>query len=260
MLCGAAVATTNEAGLAAGVETAEAAVALAGPVGGSCAAAAESTLGWLLVGAGEGARGYPLLLRHAESGDPVTRILNGDFVPARLGLFACWMEDYDTSRHQLEAAVVLAREKGLVSHLPLALSALGELEFRVGNWATARALCEDALRLADDAGQFLHFSHIQLMLLDAVTGDADGVDGYANTISTIAAHSGSWSLAMHAHAGRGLLELGLDHPEKAIAQLSRVREIAQRGGINEPNYVQYMPDLIESQIRAGLESDARATL
>jgi DNA-binding CsgD family transcriptional regulator len=242
------------------VALAEAAVALAGPLGGSSTAAAESALGWILIIAGEGARGYPLLLRHADSGDSTRRALNGEFVPARLGLFACWMEDYDTSRRELEAAVVLARDRSLISNLPLALSALGELEFRVGNWTTARALCEDALRLADDARQFLHFAHIELMLLDAVTGDACGVESYANSISTIAARSGSRSLAMHAHAGRGLLELGLDHPEEAIAHLACVREIAQRGGIDEPNYVQYMPDLIESQIRAGLESDACAAL
>jgi DNA-binding CsgD family transcriptional regulator len=67
-------------------------------------------------------------------------------------------------------------------------------------------------------------------------------------------------MGIHAHAARGLLELGLDRPEAAIAHLLRAREIAERGGINEPNYVQWMPNLIESQIRAGMESGARATL
>ena len=214
----------------------------------------------MLIAAGEGARGYPLLLRHAERGDPSGRALDGWSGPARLGLFACWMEDYDTARRELERAVALARERGLVSDLPLALSALGELEFRVGNWTSARTHAEEALRLAEDADQFLHFGHTVLLRLDAVTGDADGARAYADIVSTIAAHSGSLALGLHADAGRGLLELGLDRPEAAIDHLSRTRELARRSGMRELNYVQWMPDLIESQIRAGLEPEARSTL
>ena len=181
-----------------------------------------------MIAAGEGARGYPLLLRHAERGDPSARAPDGWSGPSRLGLFACWMEDYDTARRELERAVAIARDRGLVSDLPLALSALGELEFRVGNWISARAHAEEALRLAEDADQFLHFGHTVLMLLDAVTGDADGARAYADIVSTIAARSGSRALELHADAGRGLLELGLDRPEAAIAHLSRTRELAER--------------------------------
>ena len=65
---------------------------------------------------------------------------------------------------------------------------------------------------------------------------------------------------MHAHTGLGLLQLGLDDPEAGIAHLLRTREIAERGGFEEPNYVQWMGDLIECQIRAGLTEDALVTL
>jgi DNA-binding CsgD family transcriptional regulator len=97
------------------------------------------------------------------------------------------------------------------------------------------------------------------MLLDAVTGAAEGALAYADIVATIAAASGSSVLEMHAHAGRGLLELGLDRPEAAIVHLARAREIA-KCGFDEPNNVQFMPDLIESQIRAGLVLEARSTL
>jgi DNA-binding CsgD family transcriptional regulator len=98
------------------------------------------------------------------------------------------------------------------------------------------------------------------LLLDAVTGDADGARAYADIVSTVAARSGSRWLEMYAHAGRGLVELGLDRPEAAITHLTRTRELAERVGLGEPNIVQWMPDLIESQIRAGLEPEARTTL
>jgi DNA-binding CsgD family transcriptional regulator len=130
----------------------------------------------------------------------------------------------------------------------------------MGNWTSARALSEEALRLAADADQFLHYGHIQLLLLDAVTGDADGARAYADMVATVAARAGSPSLEMYAHAGRGLLELGLDRPQAAISHLSRTRELADRVGVGEPNLVRWMPDLIESQIRAGLEHDARSAL
>ena len=260
MLCGAAFARTSHGEMTAAVATAEEAVALAGPLGGSSAAAAELSLGTVLIAAGEGNRGYPLLLRHAERVDPSARALDGWSGPSRLGLFACWMEDFDTARRELQRAVALARDRGLVSSLPLALSALGELEFRVGNWISARAHAEEALQLAEDADQFLHFGHTVLLRLHAVTGDADGARAYADIVSRIAADSGSRALEMHADAGLGLLELGLDRPEAAIVHLCCTREIARRSGMRELNYVQWMPDLIESQIRAGLWPEARSTL
>jgi ATP/maltotriose-dependent transcriptional regulator MalT len=170
------------------------------------------------------------------------------------------VEAFDTARRELDRAVATTRDRGLVGDLPYALSALGDLEFRVGNWTMARALSEEALRLAEDADQFVHVAHIQLLLLDAVTGDVDGARAYADLVSSVAARSGSSSIEIYAHAGRGLLELGLDHPQAAIAHLSRSRELAERIGIGEPNLVQWMPDLVESQIRAGREPDARRTL
>ena len=260
MLCGAAFAKGIQAEVTAAVATAEAAVELARPLGGSSTAVAESTLGWVLTGVGEGARGYALLLRHAESEDPLARAPDGVLSATRLGQVACWMEDYGAARRVLERGLALARERGLVSDLPHALSALGELEFRLGNWVTARTLSEEALRFAGDASQSLHFGHIQITLLSAVMGDGDTARTHASMMLTIAAASGAGSLTLQATSGLGLLELGLDHPEAAIAHLTQAREIAERGGFTEPNIVRWMPDLIESQIRAGLEFEARSVL
>jgi len=67
-------------------------------------------------------------------------------------------------------------------------------------------------------------------------------------------------LELHADAGRGLLELGLDRPDAAVEHVSYTLELARRSGYRELNYVQWTPDLIESQIRADLESEAHSTL
>jgi DNA-binding CsgD family transcriptional regulator len=258
MLCGAAFGTGLSGTVTAAVATAEAAVVLARPLGGVPATAAGLTLGWFLVLAGEGARGYPLLLRHAERADAPGRARDG--LPRHLGQYACWMEDYDTARRELKLGVAIARDKGFVSDLPYALGALAELEFRVGDWIAARAHAEEALRLAEDAGQFIHFGHVVLLVLDAVTGNVDAARTYADMLATDGARAGSPSLELYVTAGRGLLELGLDRPRAAISHLSRARELAERIGVGEPNVVRWMPDLIESQIRAGLEHEAHDTL
>ena len=65
---------------------------------------------------------------------------------------------------------------------------------------------------------------------------------------------------MHAHAGLGLLELGLDHPEAAIVPpVTHPRDRGPRRH-RRAQLRAWMPDLIESQIRAGLEGEARVTL
>ena len=92
--------------------------------------------------------------------------------------------------------MAVARERGLVSSVPLALSALGELEYRLGNWTAARTHAGEALRLAEDGDQFLHYGHSVLLLLDAIAGDADGALGYADLVLTTAGRSGSRSMAM----------------------------------------------------------------
>ena len=122
------------------------------------------------------------------------------------------------------------------------LLALGELEYRAGDWTAARA----------HAVQLAGHGHGLLLLLDAVIGDADGARHHAET----GLRSGSWWHTLYAHAGLGLLELGLDRPEAAILHL----EVVERGGFEAPDHVHWRGDLVESQIRAGLEADARRTL
>ena len=136
MLCGAAFAKATHGDVRAAVVAAEDAVASPGRWEARPRRRLRPTSDWILIAAGEGARGYQMMLRHAELGGAPGRAQDG--LPRRLGQFACWMEDYDTARRELELAVACAREGGLVSDLPHALSALSELEFRVGNWTTAR--------------------------------------------------------------------------------------------------------------------------
>ena len=163
------------------------------------------------------------------------------------------MEDYDTARRELERAVAVARDKAR-QRPPHALSALAELEFRVGDWTTARALAEEALRLTEDADQFC-ISRNELLRstpyrrATAHTPTPTSVERRRSQREPVAGDVRS--RRPRAARVRPRPPGGRDRPP------SRTRELAERIGIGEPNIVQWMPDLIESQIRAGLEPDAR---
>ena len=91
-----------------------------------------------------------------------------------------------------------------------------------------------------------------LLLLDAVTGDADGARAYADIVSAVAARSGSRALELHAaRRAEGCSSSASTAPRPRSSTCHATRELAERFGMREPNYVQWMPDLIESQIRAG---------
>ena len=116
LLCEAAFGKGIQGQVTAALGTAEAAVALAGPLGGPAAATAEvdARLGT------HRRRGRRSRLPAAAAATPAGgRGLDGLQASARLGQFACWVEDYDTARRELEPAVALARERGHVSVLPL---------------------------------------------------------------------------------------------------------------------------------------------
>ena len=240
------------------VATAEAAVELAGPrVGASATATELDTREDLDRGGGGRSRlSAPAAARRTRR--PFGSTPEGCSASARLGLFACWMEDYETARRELERAVALSRDPGLLGGLPLALSALGELEFRLGNWISARPHAEEALRLAEHADQFLHFGHTVLLLLDAVTGDADGAAPTPTSCrrSPPAAGSGVGAArprrsrparARPRPPGGGDRSL-VAHPRaraSAPASRAQLRSMDARSG--------------QSQIRAGLEAEPRST-
>jgi DNA-binding CsgD family transcriptional regulator len=261
LLSGAAFAQAVDGDVDAAVRTARASVGMAESVAGSEQASARSTLGSLLILAGEGAEGYPLLPRSPPASG------HGDDALARLptlappfGQCACWMEDFDTARTELEGSVAQARTAGLLSALPHALSALAEFEIRVGDWAAARIHAEEALRLGDDINEQFHFAYVVLGQLDAITGRADAARGHIERVLTLGSYSPHGSLPTFGSAMAGLLELSLDRPELAAEHFGRTAALAERAGLKEPNVIQWTGDYIESQIRAGRLDDARRTL
>ena len=177
-----------------------------------------------------------------------------------VGQLAFWVEDYDTARRELEASIALARANGHVGDLPHALSALAELEFRHGEWAPARRLADEALRLAVDLGREVFWARVEIAQLDAVAGDSDGVRAHTDVLLDLARRTGNCSLDIYASAFLGLHDLGRDAPDRAAEHLERAQALAERSGLGEPNVMRWGADLVESQCRAGRVADASRTL
>ena len=71
-----------------------------------------------------------------------------------------------------------------------------------------------------------------------------------------AAAIGARALEAHVHAVTGLLELGLGHPDLAIAPLERTRGLCTELGLLELAHWEWAPELCEAYLRLGRRADA----
>ena len=165
------------------------------------------------IAAGEGARGYPLLLRHAERGDPSARAPT-----AGPGRSPGPVRVLDGGlRHRASRARARGRPRARArSRQRPAARAERPRRARVPRRQLDQppaTHAEEALRLAEDADQFLHFGHIRVAAArrrDRRRRRRACLRRHRVDDRRSAAGAGRWS--MYADAGRGLLELGLDHP------------------------------------------------
>jgi DNA-binding NarL/FixJ family response regulator len=68
------------------------------------------------------------------------------------------------------------------------------------------------------------------------------------------------SISTYAGSTRGILALGLGHPEDAVHELEPVRELALAHGLEHPNVVPWQPDLVEAYVRCDRHATAEREL
>jgi DNA-binding CsgD family transcriptional regulator len=260
MLTDAAWAAFMAGEITSGLATAERACLLAGQTGGSAETFANAVLGIGLVLAGETRRAVPLLLRYSElvEAEPATRLYQA-FRPD--GQVLTWFEEYERGRETLNRTIESARAESALSPLPYALSALTDLDFRTGNWVAAYVGASEAVRIADETDQAatLAFGLVCLARIEAAQGREADCRAHAERARAIADER-IGAVRSFCDSTLGLLELGLGHPDAAIANLEDVaRRVVQRG-LEDPGVIQWTPDLIEAYVRAGRDYEAQGTL
>jgi DNA-binding CsgD family transcriptional regulator len=173
-----------------------------------------------------------------------------------------WLEQYGRGRDLLENMIALARAQSAVAALPFIQSVLSELDFRVGRWNAAYAGAAEAIELAEQIGQesILGFALVCLARVEAGQGLEADCRAHVDWALALVKRLNTNSLRVYSGSVLGLLELGLGHPEVAVAELERVRAIAASHGLGEPAVVQWCPDLMEAYIHAGEPEQARELL
>jgi DNA-binding CsgD family transcriptional regulator len=154
-------------------------------------------------------------------------------------------------------AVTIARERGLLSILPLALWANATALFALGRFNLARSVAEEGISLASDFGHRsgASWNLVVITLLDALRGDEKGARVHAREAMELAASGGGTLTIGNAEWGLGLLELTLGKPDEATDRLLLVSAV-DRPESNALFGLWSVPDLIEAAARSGRLGEA----
>jgi DNA-binding CsgD family transcriptional regulator len=149
-------------------------------------------------------------------------------------------------------AVTIARERGLLSILPMALWAQANALVGRGRFNLARSAAEEGIRLASDFGHRLGagWNLTVLAMLDSLRGDESAARDHAAEAIELAAIGGATMVVGTAEWALGQLELTLGRPGEATDRLLLVSAV-ERPESNPLIGLWSIPDLIEAAARSG---------
>jgi DNA-binding CsgD family transcriptional regulator len=149
-------------------------------------------------------------------------------------------------------AVTIARERAVLSILPVALSHQASGLIGHGRFKLAYAAAEEAIRLASDFGHHWGVGRnlSNLAMLDGLRGDEPSARAHADEARELAASSGAVLIGEFAESALGMLELTLGRPSEATDRLLMVSD-SERAESNLLTGLWSIPDLIEAAARSG---------
>ena len=257
MLADAAVSASTVGEFATAVRLGRAARALGERAGGTAAQASEMICGALLVSCGEADEGTKLVMRHARSPrgeEPAPYVLM--VMPTVLNV----LEEYDSARGFLDWLIELARGLSAPSLLVPALPLRADWGYRTGDWLAAHADGVEGLRLARETNGNVGHALAYLMQIEAGLGLESECRDHAAELLAIANQMGIGAGFVYSHAFLGRLALAVGQIDEAVFELEEAVRLNEQFGLREPNWVQEMPDLIESYVRAGRREKAAPVL
>jgi DNA-binding CsgD family transcriptional regulator len=149
-------------------------------------------------------------------------------------------------------AVTIARQRGLLSILPMALWAQANSLTAHGRFKLAHAAAEEGIRLASDFGHRsgASWNLAVVALLDALRGNESGACDHADEVKELAAINGATLIVGFAEWALGMLELTQGRPDEATDRLLLVTAV--EGPESNPLIGLWsIPDLIEAAARSG---------
>ena len=149
-------------------------------------------------------------------------------------------------------AVDVARERALVTALPLALQAQAAGLIAQSRFDLAYSTAEEGWRLARDTGQpwAASWNLAHLATIEALRGADQLLRAHVAELQTLVATSGAMSVRSHIGWVLGLLDLGRGRPADALERL--LIPISNVRPESNPVFVLGLPDAVEAAVRAGL--------
>ena len=145
-------------------------------------------------------------------------------------------------------AVRIARERGLVSTLPLALQVEASQLVGRGQFDLAYASAQESQRLVGDLGHPVAWSLADLATIDAVRGDEQHTREHAAEAQAVVASSGARLLGRRTARALALLDLGLGQPSAALDRL--LGSVLDMRPESDYVFVLGVPDAVEAACRA----------
>jgi DNA-binding CsgD family transcriptional regulator len=154
-------------------------------------------------------------------------------------------------------AVTIARQRGLLSILPLALWAQANALDGLGRFNLARSAAEEGIRLASDFGHRsgMGWNLTVIAFLDALRGDESGAREHADEAIKLAGIGGATLIVGIAEWALALLDLTLGRPDEATDRLLLLTAV-ERPESNPLAGLWSIPDLIEAAARSGRLEEA----
>ena len=155
-------------------------------------------------------------------------------------------------------AVELARERGLVSLLPVALGYQATAELSRSHFERAHAAAEESYRLSADIGQTWGTSSLlaALSAIELVRGDLEAAREHSEELLAAGRERGAPFLVAIAHWRLGQIALIAGRPDEATDHLLR----ASATGTPESHPMvglRLIPEVVEAALAAGRDADAR---
>lgn len=172
------------------------------------------------------------------------------------------LERYDEAQALVTEAADELRAAGALRQYAHALCAQTQVTTRRGDLAAAYVAGTASLRLSDEVAEPLQiaFAASFLSACEALLGLEPDVRAHAAAAIDATGGQERVRTTLEARAALGLLELQLGRGDAAIAQLERVHATLAEVGVEDPGYVQAMPELVEAYARGGRVEDAERVL
>ena len=169
-----------------------------------------------------------------------------------LAMWHLWRGELGPARDLVQQVMSAALQQGSEESADGARLHLVEVEWRAGNWDSARVHADAKLRWHHETGypQSGPAAYV-VSLLDAGRGEVDHARALAASGAEQAEAEQDWAFGALCRWVLGQVELSVDDPAAALRWLDPIADMLQADGIGEPGLYPFTPDLIEAWAATG---------